>query len=113
MSKVFLLIKNILVVTLVLFFVSSCSLWKANEWNAYKVVLEVHGESGEPISGANILSQARHDQVTNYQGRSNFFFTQTGLHVVTIQSPNTQTKQIKIKIPDDANNVVIVSLQPK
>ena len=106
-------LKKIITIALSLLVLSSCTLWKANEWNSHKVILEVHDEAGGLLTGVKIQSLARHKELTNKLAQSTLFFTQSGLHIVTLQSEKTITKQIQIKIPDDANKIIVVILQSK
>ena len=105
--------KNIFVSIIFLLILSSCSLWKANEWNSYKTTLEIHDQLGKPLAGIRVEALARHDKLSNESGRSNLFFTKTGLHIVTLRSSNTSTKQITIKIPDDADKIIVVTVELK
>ena len=106
-------LKIIFVTVLCLVCLSSCTLWKANEWNSHKTVLEVHDEFGVQLSGIKIEAQARHNKLTDELGQATLLFTQSGLHIVTLRSSRTATKQITINIPGDANKIVIVNLKPK
>lgn len=106
------IIKNILTV-ITLLAVSSCSLLKPNDWNSYKVTLEVRDVQGDTISGAGIRSSARVSHKTDEQGRVSLYYIQRGLHIVTVQSAEMKTKQVKIRVPDDANRIVSLYMQPK
>lgn len=106
-------LKKIVTIILSLLVLASCTLWKANEWNSHKVTLETHDEVGDLLVGVKVQSLARHNELTNELAQSTLFFTQSGLHVVTLQSEKTATKQIQIKIPDDANKIIVVTLQSK
>ncbi|MDH3325123.1 MAG: hypothetical protein OEM38_00230 [Gammaproteobacteria bacterium] len=94
-------------------FLSSCSLWKANDWNAYKVTLEVQDESGQAVPDVNIQTAGMHEKKTNNQGRATLFYTQAGFHIATLHEVGMLTKQIKIDIPRDANKIVTLSLKSK
>jgi len=69
---------------------------------------------GKALSGVKVQSQGKSTTAfTSDNGRLILHFNQSGLHIVTIQSPDWLTKQILIKTPDDVNKVVIVNLKPK
>lgn len=105
--------KNILFVILILFTTSSCSLLKHNDWNSYKVTLEIRDVQGEIISGADIRSSARHVPTTDEEGRVSLYYMKRGLHIITVQSAQMKTKQVKIRVPDDANKIVSLYMQPR
>jgi len=92
---------------------ASCSLLKANDWNAFSVILEVSDASGAKIEGAKVQSSEKNEEYTDTLGRVVLFYTQTGFHIVTIQYEGMLTKQVKLKLPDDADKIVLISLQSK
>jgi len=110
----FVVLKNkIIVLALSCLVISSCTLWKANDWNAHKVEIEVLDESGNVIQGANVEAVARHDKQTDEKGRVTLYFIKTGLHIVTVQHEGKLTKQVKISIPADAKKIVSFALKSK
>ncbi len=102
-----------LLVTFIAVFSESCTLWRANDWNAYRVALEVLDEYGQPVSAAKILTSARQDKQADQKGRVTLYFSQTGLHIITVQASGMYTRQVKIKIPDDVNRIIVVALRSK
>ena len=108
--------KNLLALFLVVFIAvlsESCTLWKANDWNAYRVVIQVLDEYGQPVSPVNILTSARHDKKVDRKGRVTLYFSQTGLHIITVQATGMYTRQIKIKMAEDVNKIIVVALRSK
>ena len=92
---------------------SGCSLLGENQWSAYKVILDVRNETGQPISDVKLESSDIKAQITNIDGRSELNFRSAGLHVVTIIAKNKATKQIKISLPQDDNKIINVVLTTK
>lgn len=92
---------------------SSCSVLGTSTWGSYRVTLEFHDIFGERLEGVNAQSLAVKSDVSGSQGQSTLYFSQSGLHIVTLLSSNTITKQIKIKIPSDVDSIVVVNLEHK
>jgi len=105
-------IKIIMLATLFIF-IQGCSIIGDKNWSAYKVILEVQDEIGNTVSGANVISSSNAKQVTDVLGRSTLYYTQRGLHIITVNTQNMFTKQVKVKIPEDNNKIVTLSLRAK
>ncbi len=107
------IIKKISIVLVICSTIISCSLWKANEWNSSKVIIEVYNNKGEPLVKSGITTTANQKSLTDSEGRAVLFYQKSGLHIVTVESMGKMTKQIKIRIPTDVNKVVNVVLIDK
>ena len=92
---------------------ASCSLIGVSKWTAYKIVVEVHDQAGSPAVNVNVASSENQQNMTNEKGQTELFYTQIGLHVITLSAENKQTKQIKISLPQDNNKVITVVLKDK
>ena len=106
MNKKYLLISILLISV----FTASCSLIGVEEWNAYKVTIEVKDSFSHLISDASVTSTADKTEKAKAPGTYKLLYAKTGIHVITISAPHKQTKQIKLVMPADNEKIMTVIL---
>ena len=109
-------IRSGLRLTLILIFASvilSGCFSSAGKWSAYSMSIQINAADGSPLQNATVRSIGGQEQLTNEDGMATLYFRTKGLYVITISAADTETTQIKVNVPADTENVVVVQMPSK
>ncbi|MDH5232380.1 MAG: hypothetical protein OEZ58_20205 [Gammaproteobacteria bacterium] len=91
----------LLVILLFVMAISACTFIDSRHWAPYSVNIKVLDQENHIIVHATVKTTRGQTVLTNDKGVAQLFYTNTGLHVVTISAPARATQQLKVSIPED------------
>lgn len=81
--------------------VSGCTFMRVGVWSPYSVNVVIKTEDGSALANATVSSTTGQVHITPANGKTELYYSNRGLHVITVSAEGMETVQEKITMPND------------
>jgi len=96
-------------VAMISFSLVSCALLGIDK--TYGLLVKIVDEKNFPMAGVIVKSTNQQSEISDASGLVNLRYRHKGLHVITVIAVDKDTKQIKVKIPIEAQEAITIQLE--